>query len=291
MNDIKNEGNEEIIDKDEILEEAIKYVVARSQNAEYDYPEGSIRRRAEKVIIKDGQIMYLKKKGLSVRIIQSTQEQAQIFAMCHSDPTSGHFCVKKTFNRLSERFHWKGMYIVQIIHGDSHWVCAANRKCRPWEVEIFDSLHKGKLSLTVKRQLATIMKTLHPKLTITMINVQQQQGYNDCGLFAIAFAVALCNGLDPATLTFQQFAMRSHLKTCLMSKTMTPFPVIKTLRYKKTRVRERDQSDLFCLCRSIWEGESDLCKCVKCTGWHHISCVISINCFTSSFSWRCPLCL
>ena len=202
MNDIKNKGNKEIIDEDEILEEAIKYVVARSQNAEYEYPEGSknlkrsIRRRAEKVIIKDGQIMYLKKKGLSVRIIQSTQDKAQILAMCHSDPTSGHFGVKKTFNRLSERFYWKGMYIVQIIHDDSHWVCAANRRCRPWEVEIFDSLHKGKPSLTVKRQLATIMKTLHPKLTITMIHVQQQQGYNDCGLFAIAFAVALCNPIS-----------------------------------------------------------------------------------------------
>ena len=76
------------------------------------------------------------------------------------------------------------------------------------------------------------------------------------------------------------------------AKNVAQTQVIKTLRYKKSRVRGRDQSDLFCLCRSIWEGESDdLCQCVKCTGWYHISCVISISCFTSSSSWRCPLCL
>ena len=196
-------------------------------------------------------------------------------------------------NALKEGKKWRSTAedFVQIIHDDSHWVCAANRRCRPWEVKIFDSLHRGKPSLTVKRQLATKMKTLHPKLTITMVHVQQQQGYNDCGLFAIAFAVALCNGLDPATLTFQQPAMRSHLKTCLVAKTMTPFPIIKTLRHKKGRLRGRDQSDLFCICRSIWEGESDnLFQCMKCTGWYHISCIISISCFTSS-SWTCPLCL
>ena len=29
---------------------------------------------------------------------------------CHSAPTSGHFGVKKTFNRMRERFYWKGMF-------------------------------------------------------------------------------------------------------------------------------------------------------------------------------------
>ena len=33
----------------------------------------------------------------------------QIVEMCHSDPASGHFGVKKTLNGVRERFCWKGM--------------------------------------------------------------------------------------------------------------------------------------------------------------------------------------
>lgn len=112
--------NEENLDleEDEILDKAIRYVVAHSRGSTYSYPaEGSsknfkqsIRKRAEKIFVEDGSIMYRKKKGVLVRIIQSGAEQSRILEMCHSDPTSGHFGVKKTFNRLSERFYWKGMY-------------------------------------------------------------------------------------------------------------------------------------------------------------------------------------
>ena len=35
-----------------------------------------------------------------------------------------------------------------------------------------------------------------------------QQGYNDCGLFAIAYAKAICLKKDPAMLVFHQEGMR-----------------------------------------------------------------------------------
>ena len=37
-------------------------------------------------------------------------------------------------------------------------------------------------------------------MTMTKVCVQQQTGGSDCGVFAIAFAVALAHGQDPATL-------------------------------------------------------------------------------------------
>ena len=120
--------------------------------------------------------------------------------MCHSDPTSGHFGVKKTFNRVRERFYWKGM-------------------CRDTEE----------------------------------VCTQQQTGGSDCGLFAIAFAVTLVHGQDPACLTFDQAAMRQHLRLCLQRKRLDPFSTVKQLKLKKNRVVGREVETIYCLyCLGRW---------------------------------------
>ena len=112
---MSEENSGDSVLEDEILEEAIKYVVAGSKGSQYKYPEGwdknmkrSVRKRANRVIMMGVEVMYRKNKE-EVRIIQSREEQLRILEMCHSEPTSGHFGVKKTFNRVRERFYWKGM--------------------------------------------------------------------------------------------------------------------------------------------------------------------------------------
>ena len=54
-------------------------------------------------------VMY-KKNNDKVRIIQSREEQKRVLEMCHSDLSSGHYEVQKTFNGVRERFHWKGVF-------------------------------------------------------------------------------------------------------------------------------------------------------------------------------------
>ena len=49
-------------------------------------------------------------------------------------------------------------------------------------------------------------------------------GGDDCALFAIAFAEALCAGRDPFILSFDQLQMRQHLKLCLEHGVVTKFP-------------------------------------------------------------------
>ena len=48
-------------------------------------------------------------------------------------------------------------------------------------------------------------------ITISHRNVQWQSGSSDCGLFAVAFATAICAGCDPASSVFDQTSMRQHL--------------------------------------------------------------------------------
>ena len=106
------------------------------------------------------------------------------------------------------------------------------------------------VSTTVRRQFATIYVT-HPE-------AKNDNDESKCtgadwwvGLwpFAIAFAVALVNGQDPAALTFDQGAMRNHL--CLQRKQLEPFPTTQKLKFKNNRVTGREVESIYCLCRGI----------------------------------------
>ena len=56
------------------------------------------------------------------------------------------------------------------------------------------------------------------------LNMQQQKGFFDCGLFAIACAYELCNGNNPAKINFKQSDMRKHFQSCLDAKKLSAFP-------------------------------------------------------------------
>ena len=70
----------------------------------------SVRKRADRIIMRGVEVMYKKKNSDEVRIIQSREEQMWVLDVWHSDPTSGHLGVKKTFNRVRTKFYWKGMF-------------------------------------------------------------------------------------------------------------------------------------------------------------------------------------
>ena len=114
--EISKDNHEECVREDEILEYSIKYIIAGSKDNQYKYPEGwdknmkrPVRKRADRVIMRRVEVMY-KKNNDKVRIIQSREEQMRALEVWHSDPTSGHFGVKKTFNRVRKRFYRKGMF-------------------------------------------------------------------------------------------------------------------------------------------------------------------------------------
>ena len=115
-------------------------------------------------------------------------------------------------------------------------------------------------------------------MTMTKVRVQEQMGGSNCGLFAIAFAVALVNGQDPAALTFDQGAMRKHLRLCLQRKQLELFLTTKELKFTKNRVTGREVESIYCLCRGIWViGEDDMYQCSACSQWYHESCMLSLS--------------
>ena len=47
---------------------------------------------------------------------------------------------------------------------------------------------------------------------------------DDCRLFALAYATALCSGQNPKCLLFKHSVMRAHLLKCLEEEDTKPFP-------------------------------------------------------------------
>ena len=79
------------------------------------YPDGltkekkrAVRKRAAKLETEKGEV-FLLRKGKRIKVVQTEKEQKQILQACHSDPTSGHYGITKTWNRVAERFYWRGM--------------------------------------------------------------------------------------------------------------------------------------------------------------------------------------
>ena len=112
---------------------------------------------------------------------------------------------------------------VQVLHnGAGHWLTVSSigaTKGKP-EIFVYDSMYQSVGSFA-KKQIAAMLASEQARIDVKMMNVQRQEGGSDCGLFAIAFATALVNGIQPAQLNFHQDAMRRHLYNCLEKGELT----------------------------------------------------------------------
>ena len=116
------------------------------------------------------------------------------------------------------------------IHFDaerSHWATSVFSSNK---VHFFDSRYVGYISDGVEQQVKEIYGHLVRKqLTLQVVHVLQQQGVTACGVYAIAYAVHLANGLDPSKVKFNQKQMRPHFLTCLQKKKLDTFPIEKNI--------------------------------------------------------------
>jgi hypothetical protein len=110
---------------------------------------------------------------------------------------------------------------IYIVHeADAHWVCA-KYTCRRNVFMIFDSMQGTIVNRNTRGQLE---KVGYCGAEFSMQSMQRQSGSVDCGLFAIAVAVYLANGIDPSRATYKQALMRRHLNKCFEQRVMTAFP-------------------------------------------------------------------
>ena len=112
---------------------------------------------------------------------------------------------------------------IQILNtGQHHWVCVSSIGCAPGVVNLFDSYFTGIDNMVIS-QIKCFMGEDLLKVT-NVVPVQKQENNSDCGLFAIAFATCLTFQINPENVIFDCSQMRNHLKKCLTSGKMEPFP-------------------------------------------------------------------
>ena len=129
-----------------------------------------------------------------------------------------------------------------------------------------------------KEQIAAILFCEEQTITLYFKQVQVQRGHADCGLFAIAFATALCSGKDPTEINFIQHQLRKHLQECLVERDIAGFP--QTRRKRTPGKTERTENfQVYCVCRQPEGGE--MIECNACQEWFHDLCVK-----TSTFVWK-----
>lgn len=178
---------------------------------------------------------------------------------------------------------------VQVLHVyGSHWLTISNIGCKPGEIFVYDSLPNCELYSCSKRQIASILHSDKKKIDVIFMDVQIQCGASDCGAFALAFAMSLCAGDNPAELYYVQHSMRDHLLACIEKEEITPFPVRE--RRKLCRVRERTSFKIYCSCRQPQYG--DMISCSVCREWYHKECEKAPNeAWTkNSLLWKCSYC-
>lgn len=148
-------------------------------------------------------------------------------------------------------------------------------------VTVYDSLNTI-ITSHVRKQLAHVYRPLATGpdnlIQVTIRRCQKQVGGHDCGLFAIANATALANGVDPATVKFQQANMRKHLNLCLEKQKLTMFPHTESDPASHTKRTRKDTVSLHCFCHRHHPGSKTF-KCSTCHNIFHLMCMYPrLNC-------------
>ena len=116
-----------------------------------------------------------------------------------------------------------GLQRLQVIHSrGNHWIIASTVHDEgPNKVMIYDSLYDN-IDATTRSIISDLFgSAAMPEI----VEVHKQQGLKDCGLFAVAFATAICFKQELA-VPFNQEIMREHLVQCFEQGVCLPFPFV-----------------------------------------------------------------
>ncbi len=126
-------------------------------------------------------------------------------------------------------------------------------------INVYNSLHMT-LPGAAKKIIASLCQHRSSTIKVLYHDVQWQSGSNDCGVFAIAFATAVCEGKNPAAVVFDQSNMRAHLLKSVEMRHLSSFPE----RCIKRRIKppHMEHLKLYCSCQLPDDGNL-IIKCIN----------------------------
>ena len=134
---------------------------------------------------------------------------------------------------------------IQIVNrdplkGGSHWLTLSTMKLKSAnEIKMFDSALTS-MSFPTQQVVCQLLRDGPPKrgdkILLKFMDCAYQNNSDDCGLYAIANAVAEAFDIDPTTQEYDTELMRGHLIHCFEQNEMQLFPA-----------RSRKSSNIVCL--------------------------------------------
>ncbi|CAH1268941.1 KLHL41 [Branchiostoma lanceolatum] len=162
---------------------------------------------------------------------------------------------------------------VQLHHIGDHWVVSSSPE-GDTSITVYDSLSLA-LGISLRKQLVKLYKdnasAIEGELPVKVICAQKQAGSSDCGVYAIANAVALCEGRSPTDIVFEQPKMREHLERCFTTKSLQMFPHEASAGLEDLNERMYYLS-VFCIC-NLHRKNVPMIMCDQCQNWFHYKCV------------------
>ena len=157
---------------------------------------------------------------------------------------------------------------------------------------MYDSMYPS-ASTVVKAQIATMLHTVYPAITLQLMDVQMQASGYDCSLFAVAFLVSLALGKSPGQYHFHQDKMRQHLWRCFQNRELSMFPYSKLRRATESSVKAVEDVRVYCVCRMPELPNTKWIECSGCKNWYHRDTCVCVppTALITNIPWFCSKCV
>ena len=188
-------------------------------------------------------------------------------------------------------FTWIAIQVHFARGMHNHWVTSSYIAGK---IVLYDSLPPtDEMCPNLQKQLAEIYGktpcTIDTDiLTVLHASVQRQAGSNDCGLFAIAFALHAALGDNLNEAVFDQSQLRPHLVDCLTKGKLTSFPQ-GSFRSDRSCVTQVTTIPLLCHCK-MPKSMDLIVKCNNCQQSFHYECVSFEPSMSTANDWYCEDC-
>ena len=160
---------------------------------------------------------------------------------------------KITVNGLNDPIYLSQSYLVNHTHQrkesfvevifsrGNHWICIEsgilNKDNEKGIISIFDSMSRTSIDNMLGTQCSLIVPTNFVKNNLLTFRVAktQNQKFDFCGYFALAYAMAICLDINPENIYFDENDIRNHyIDVMLNNKQFSMFPyILKQKTYKK----------------------------------------------------------
>ena len=177
---------------------------------------------------------------------------------------------------------------VQMLNiRQSHWITVSNVFCNDTQLAIYDSL-RSPLDPRTLQALSWLLRPQSDTFEVLQPAVQQQTNLSNCGVFAIAFAYALCKGHQPEQCIFNESRMRAQLYKSFTRNIIT-FRMNVEDREAQSNIT-KTTVPVYCVCRTAHYKEL-MVQCSLCKEWYHPTCVtIPRAVIGNDDIWQCSKC-